>query len=83
MNYGDSLIDDSPTNNNCDVFPSKGKYSIPHLTENGYELIIQEKKQRHTNIVNGVKYMISNENDIIQNVLIKGLQWNNEMFHYH
>ena len=80
MNYGDSLIDDSPTNNNCDVFPSKGKYSIPHLTENGYELIIQEKKQRHTNIVNGVKYMISNENDIIQNVLIKGLQWNNEMF---
>lgn len=80
------LIDDSPVNNYCDDFPSKGKYSIPYFTENGYDLITHEYqalfvKQRHTKVVNGVKYLINNENDIIQNILIQGLQWNNEIFH--
>ena len=72
------LIDNLPVNNSN---------SIPYFTENGYDLITHEyqalfvKKKRHTKVVNGVKYLINNENDIIQNILIQGLQWNNEIFH--
>ena len=36
-------------------------------------------KQQGIATVNNIKYLIKNKNDIIQNTLLKGNQWNNDI----